>query len=618
MTAGISGINGLRGNIHTLSDIALVQDARLSTFRFEAGLAQTKQYKTAGLTGDPAKQSAADVDKAISISDQALGDFAKLVSAPEEKQLLTDVEDSWGKYKQQWRSSSAAVAAADTKQGFDLIAQGSDPIFTNDLLPSIDKLSDYNFKFGKKTTLGVDSAVASAAMSVITFAVGALALGLLFCVFITKSITKPVAMVSAKLQGLTGNCINNLSNGLIAFKGGNLTYPVVPITTPIPNPAKDEIGRMASTFNETLSLVQRSVGAYNEARLSLIEIVKALDEGSGTVTSTSQMLAASAEQSGVSAGEIAAGSGRLAQNASGSAAIMEELSAQAISVQESSAGQEKQVEAASKQLELATNGIGNVAISAQQMATAAHQGNQEVGLTVAAMERVKREVLSSAEKVRDLDAKGKQIGHIVQSIEGIAEQTNLLALNAAIEAARAGEHGRGFAVVAEEVRKLAEQASKATQEISTLIAGVTTTVQETVTAIESSTVEVQVGAERSAAAGEALVRILHCSEEVANQAQNVAATTQSAATMMKTVAVAASDNVTATQEMAIGAERVAESIASVAAVSQQSAAGAEELSASIQEVGAAAGELSGMSVGLNSIVNRFKIESEKTPLKLAA
>jgi methyl-accepting chemotaxis protein len=341
---------------------------------------------------------------------------------------------------------------------------------------------------------------------------------------------------------------------------------------------------------------------------NLRRLVGEVAESADAVAATSQTLAAASEQSGAAASEIAAGSEKLAVGASDAAATVRQVAGRAQDVRSGSETQGRVVSQMAVSIAEAGQGVQSVSVSARAMGEAAEGGNRAVTETVAAMERVSREVERSTERVRELDLKGQEIGQIVGAIEQIAEQTNLLALNAAIEAARAGEHGRGFAVVAEEVRKLAEQSGRSTKQIADLIAGVRSTVGETVAAIQGAQAEVVQGSMKSRAAGEALAQILAASSEVLAQNDQVARLSSQIQRQMDEVAATAKQNLSAAEEMTTGAGGVQDVIEGVAAVSEESAAGAEELTASIEEVGAAAGELAGMSQRLQEMVGRFTVE----------
>lgn len=88
--------------------------------------------------------------------------------------------------------------------------------------------------------------------------------------------------------------------------------------------------------------------------------------------------------------------------------------------------------------------------------------------------------------VEGLFNKSGEIRNIIETISNIASQTTLLALNAAIEAARAGTEGKGFAVVAEEVRKLAEESSRAAYTIGNIVNEVLENTSKTVETVSQT------------------------------------------------------------------------------------------------------------------------------------
>lgn len=349
---------------------------------------------------------------------------------------------------------------------------------------SIDEFVKYEEKLVENLNVETARKLKEVSFNSAAAALAVVIVGLAVALLISRSICGPLALMGEKA-------------GIIA--GGNLAVDDLPFKR------KDELGRLAQSFNQM--------------KQSLTEFVGGVNGIAGRLSDQSSTLAAQAQQTSAGAGETAATTGEIAST------------------------------------------VDQVAQNAQEAAAAASEMVSHAGAGQKGLERIGGEMASIAQStgdvqksINDLAGDIKSVSRFVDIITNIAEQTNLLALNAAIEAARAGDSGRGFSVVAEEVRKLAEETSQSAREIQQLIDKVLGRSDQAVRVISAGVGKVVQGSKVVDEVSLSLGSIIDLTRNLTDQVHSVAASAQQVSSGVQNVAATAEEQTAAMEEVTAAAE----------------------------------------------------------------
>ena len=183
-----------------------------------------------------------------------------------------------------------------------------------------------------------------------------------------------------------------------------------------------------------------------------------------------------------------------------------------------------------------------------------------------------------------LEAVGRKIAKIVDSITLVTIQTSMLAVSGSVEAARAGDAGRGFALVSNDIRRLAREASESVERIKDSVQNILDQISLLRRDLEQIIAAAEVEVQNNRAVAKSL-------ENVTSDLIALATANRAIVTGAESILSGATESAAAAKQIAAAAEETGSAVRQAATASSEQAQGADDLAAAIEEIASLSDEL---------------------------
>jgi methyl-accepting chemotaxis protein len=350
-----------------------------------------------------------DIKENTDQNNEYIANYEKLPMYDLDKQQWTTFKNQLNQY----RAKKNNVIKLINDNNFDeaLKQYVGMPKISDDMIDSLNKLTNTNFDSAKIANTNRHSVFETASTKMLIVMLGGIVLAIGIGLFMAKNISASLQKIKKYAQRLAEY---NFSEAITITRGDEFS----------------ETGIALNTAQENVSI-----------------LIKQLMENSQDMSASSEELAATVQELTAKFQSIDEATKKIVDGIQETTTSSEQISA---SIQEV----DSSINVLSQKAMDGSNNASQSKERAYEMQSNSKESNEKGRYIYAEKEN---KILKAIEEGKVVE----NIKVMADTISSISEQTNLLALNAAIEAARAGEQGKGFAVVAEEVRKLAEQSGEA-------------------------------------------------------------------------------------------------------------------------------------------------------------